>query len=361
MKQIDWLTDNLAWFDPAVWDEFLPARPFPGGPLLELLLLCDTVDCGPLTGRALELADRITATDRFRAGLYRGDALFTYHVWLLALMGRLGAPSPLLGSAQALLHAGIRPPLDGVAALEARYANDLAGLRSPHLPPLGHLYRRWREGQHLDPLRMVGPECYALTHAVFYVTGFGRVPLPPDAELDRTARLLAAAHLATGDHDLGAELFHTALLAGGPAGLAPAHHRLTRAVDPDGYVAGPLHNPSILAKLTGRKTQAYRFGTGYHTTLVTALALAAWPAHPPTGRAVDELSTALVLAVRDRDLSRTASLLLTAAAANKNDPTIVAATTYLRSQRQPDGSFGIPADPDLTATCVAALAAVHRN
>jgi uncharacterized protein DUF6895 len=366
MRAIGWLEENIAWFDPAVWNEMLPARAFAGGPLLELLVLCDNVPCRGLTEAALDLADRLTASPEFRAGLYRGDVLFTYHLWLLVLMDRLGASRPhLLAAAQSLLDAGVRPTADGVAALELRHVVDLGGLASPHLPSAARLYRRWRAGQHLDPFRLTGNECYALTHAVFYATSFGRAPLPPDAELVRATRLLLAAHLETGDLDLGAELCHTALLVDGPDGLAAAHHRIATAARPDGAVPGPLHNPATLARASGRKAEAYLFGTCYHTTVVTALALAAWPDpapdEPDPADPVARLSADLVVAVRQRDLGRTATLLLTAARESRSGPVISAARTFLRTQRQPDGAFGIPADPELTALCASALDAETAN
>jgi hypothetical protein len=376
MSSPEWLEENLEWFDPLVWNEFLPARPFAAGPLLELLLLCDQVPGLVVTGPALELADRLTADSGFRAGLYRGDAHFTYHVWLLVLMDRLGVPRPqLLSAARSMLDAGIRPNLDGIAALELAYVTDLGGLATPFLPPAHRLYRRWREGQHLDPFRMTGNECYALTHAVFYATAFGRTALPPDPELARTTRLLLAARLAEDDLDLGAELFHTALLSSAPAGLGAVRQRLSTATRADGAIAGPLHDPAVLARLTGRKAAAYLFGTCYHTTIVTELALAA-PEAPPAepgdlvpGDAASlrhlaanaptaaRLSEALVVALRRDDLDLTAALLSAAARDDLRSPTITAAANHLRTQRQPDGSFGIPADARLTASCHAALLA----
>jgi uncharacterized protein DUF6895 len=374
MSPAGWLEAHVEWFDPRVWNEQLPPRPFAAGPLLELLLLCDHVPGLGVTGPALELAGRLTAAPEFSAGLYRGDAHFTYHVWLPVLMDRLGAPRPrLLSAAQALLDSGVRPNLDGVGALELRYVTDLGGLRSPYLPSVARLYRRWRDGQHFDPFRLTGPECYALTHAVFYATAFGRTALPPDPEAARTTRLLLAARLADGDLDLGAELFHAAVLLGDADGLGPARHRLATAARADGAVAGPLHDPAVQARLTGRKAAAYAFGTCYHTTIVTELALAA-PGAPPAepGEPVPgdtaalhdlaakpssatSLSEALVIALRRNDLSLTAALLLAAARDGLRDPVIIAAANHLRAQRQPDGAFGIPADAELTASCLAAL------
>ncbi|MFF4596820.1 DUF6895 family protein [Amycolatopsis sp. NPDC001319] len=352
MNSCDWLEAHLEWFEPRVWNEFLPARPFAGGPLLELLLLCDQVPGLALTDAALELAGRLTATPEFRAGLYRGDAYFTYHVWLLALMDRLGARRPdLLAAAQALLDAGVRPNQDGIGALELRYVTDLGGLANPHLPSARRLFHRWREGQHLDPFRMTDADCYALTHAVFYGTAFGRTALPTDAALARTTRLMLAAHLADGDFDLGAELFHTTLLMGVANG--PARHRLATAARADGAVAGPLHDPDVAARLTGRKATAYVFGTCYHTTLVTELALAV----PVAGetRPAPELPEELVIAFRRGDLGRTATLLSAAARDGLRGPVITAAVHHLRARQQPDGSFGIPADVERTALCRAAL------
>ncbi|QRP46927.1 hypothetical protein [Amycolatopsis sp. FDAARGOS 1241] len=352
MTSRDWLEAHLEWFAPALWNEFLPARPFGGGPLLELLILCDEVPGLAVTGPALELADRLTAAPEFRAGLYRGDAYFTYHVWLLVLMDRLGARRPeLLAAAQGLLDAGVRPNQDGIGALELRYVTDLGGLANPHLPSARRLYDRWREGQHLDPFRMTDADCYALTHAVFYGTAFGRTTIPPDPALTGATRLMLAAHLARGDLDLGAELFHTALLTG--ASSEPARQRLATAARDGGAVAGPLHDPAVAARLTGRKADAYEFGTCYHTTLVTELALAA----PVSGEPMPEPGPIedLVLAFRRGDLSRTATLLSGVAYEGRRDPAVVAAGRHLRAQRQPDGSFGIPPDAERTALCEVAL------
>ncbi|MET9002695.1 hypothetical protein [Amycolatopsis sp. NPDC004169] len=355
----EWLEAHLEWFDPRVWNALLPARPFPAGPLLELLLLCERVPGLRVTGPALELADRLTAAPEFRAGLYRADAHFTYHVWLLVLMQRLGAPRPrLLSAAQALLDSGVRPNLDGVAALELKYVTDLGGLANHGLPPTRRLYDRWRAGQHLDPFRLTANECYALTHAVFYATAFGEVSVPADPDLARAARLLLAAYLADDDLDLGAELFHTALLVGGPQGLGAARNRLAEAAQPDGAVAGPVHDPAVQARLTGRKAEAYRFGTCYHTTIVTELALAAsWPRPAESGRPVPEPAEELVIAWRRNDLGRTAKLVQAAAGETRLDPIITAAVRRLQAQRQPDGNFGIPVDAGLTALCIAALEA----
>ncbi|MGW3991860.1 DUF6895 family protein [Amycolatopsis sp. NPDC004772] len=362
MSAPEWLEAHLEWFDPRVWNEQLPARPFPAGPLLELLLLCERVPGLAVTGPALELADRLTSAPEFRAGLYRGDAHFTYHVWVLVLMHRLGVPRPrLLSAAQALLDSGIRPTLDGVAALELRYVTDLGGLANPGLPPVSELYDRWRAGQHFDPFRLTANECYALTHAVFYATAFGDASLPEAPEPARTARLLLAACLADDDLDLGAELFHAALLAGGPDALGPARHRLATAAREDGAVAGPVHDPAVLARLTGRKAEAYLFGTCYHTTIVTELALAAPWSGPPEPRGVEmEPAEELVIALRRNDLGRTARVLQQAADSGRRGQVITAAAHRLRAQRQPDGGFGIPADAVLTASCLAALEACER-
>ncbi|MFT7835898.1 hypothetical protein Q5530_07085 [Saccharothrix sp. BKS2] len=278
-EALGWLETHLSWFDPSVWQRVLSPRPFPAGPLLELLQLCEVAGragrpCSRLLDRALPLAVRLVRTRAFAAGLHRGDALFTYHAWLIALLMRFGEPvDELAGAVERLLDAGVRPSADTVAALELAYVIDLGGWRG-HLPGAGALYDRWLAGQHLNPFLMTDNECYAFTHAVFYATGFGVVALGGDVSAaGEVARLLFAAKVAEGDLDLGAELALTALLAGGPPSRA-AWRRVSGAQRADGAVPGPLHRPDLLSGVSGPKADGYLFGTCYHTTVATALAAA---------------------------------------------------------------------------------------
>ncbi|SDC53697.1 DUF6895 family protein [Actinokineospora iranica] len=280
---LGWLADNAEFFDPPCWERHLPKRPFPSAPLLELLQLCHVLARRQdgvgreVTERAVRITQRVLERPSFAAGLYRADGMFTYHVWFLALAERLGVPvPPLRRAAQGLLDAGARPTASGVGALELRHAADLGGFAAAHLPDRAWLARHWLDGQHLDAFRLNDVECYGITHAAFYATGFGAAPCPVDLTvLNGPVELLAGAYLAAGNLDLGAELVATSLLAGGTTAFTRAAWRRIRgAQHEDGAVPGPLYRAADAARTTGDTTRAYRFGTCYHTTIAFALTAA---------------------------------------------------------------------------------------
>ncbi|MGX1128858.1 hypothetical protein RKD49_001048 [Streptomyces glaucescens] len=293
---VGWLSAQLGWFDPAVWERRLPRRPFRPGPLLELLGLLRLLDRVPglsvpayseLRAGALDLAERIVDEPGFVTGLRRADPYFPYHLNLVALLELLGRPRPeLRRDCRALLAVGAgghtRPHRPVASRLELRCFLDRCGLPAPpDLPDRTSLYRQSLPGLGADPLTLDESEVYAFTHALFYATDFGARPLPPDVPLPRdTVHVLLAAQLALGHLDLVAELLVCAELTGDPDGRlrSAGWAALARSQRPDGAVPGPVHRPALLTgptTLTGEKATAYLFGTCYHTTLATGLAAAA--------------------------------------------------------------------------------------
>ncbi|MEU1055429.1 hypothetical protein ABZ397_23150 [Streptomyces sp. NPDC005876] len=299
-----WTEANLEWFRPERWEEYLPPRPFRPGPLLELLGLLRVLDRdgvlprgAALPSRALDLAAETAADPGFARSLRRGDAYFPYHLDLITLLEHLGRPQPgPRARCEALLAADAgghcHPYKPVLNRLELRYFLDRGGLTAPPaLPTTEALYRQSVAALAPDALQLTESETYALTHAVFYATDFGRHPAAPDddpdtaARLRRTVRDLLGVHLARGSLDLLAELLLCArALAEGPEthpAERAAWQQMARAARPDGALPSPVHRPEVLTSLTGDKAAAYLFGTCYHTTTAAALAAATLRRRPP--------------------------------------------------------------------------------
>nr|ADK32560.1 hypothetical protein [Microbispora corallina] len=306
---VSWLAARLRWFDPEQWARHLQPRGFAPSALLELLIICRNLNsvyghprppdpedgsrgsgvrttgaAGPaveLIGRALDLAEEVVGRPGFGAALYRGDAAFPHHVWLIALLAEGGRPvEPWPAVAQRVIDAGcaepIRPGRPTAARLEARYVFDLAGLRHG-LPAMDELAGRTALGPGADPLHLTDADLYVITHMLFYLTDFGRRPFSADEAEGRRVRglveVLLGRQLAVGDLDLAAELLACAGLTGADDRLSGcAWNRLTAARRPDGSVPSPLFRQAALDRLSGEKAEAYAFGTCYHTTLAMVLA-----------------------------------------------------------------------------------------
>jgi len=300
-RAIGWLEAQLAWFDPDCWEKYLPRRLFPAGPILELLLVCRELrdqrldSHAAFVGRVLELAQRVVTRSDVVEGLHRTPQLFTYHAWLIVLLERLcGSAGGLRSVVEAQLAAGrtgiSSPAGAAVRALELRHVLDLGDMASD-LPSTSELFGRWWSEHTHNPLAVADGDAYALTHAVFYATDFGRTPLPlatrDRRELGELALVLMGAALARCDADLGAELLHIARIAGSarePGGAA-GWTRLARMQRADGAVPGPLWERETERRLSGERAAAYVFGTAYHTTIVTTLAALDRQATEPGARA----------------------------------------------------------------------------
>ncbi|MGY1898451.1 DUF6895 family protein [Nocardia gipuzkoensis] len=282
---LDWLAANLCWFDPAHWNRFLPARQFPEGAALELLVLCRVLRRGrwrdhPLVDGATELAHTLVAAAAFHDALGRADDKFPYRAFLVALLTDLGSPVPSAAERVRTVLATNCGGWDGawhppLTRLELRYVLELG--RFPHtLPAMAELVAATIAAAEPDPIYLRDDEVYALTHVVFYATDFADRPMRTAPVLVDTMRTLLGTYLASGDMDLAGELL-LCLLAVAPDDCAITAHgwrTLNRRRLAGGAVPGPLFDPVRLSGLSGPVAEAYTFGTCHHTTLVAAMAAA---------------------------------------------------------------------------------------
>ncbi|MFI6999198.1 DUF6895 family protein [Nocardia sp. NPDC050175] len=282
---IEWLTANLRWFDREQWDRFLPARQFPEGTVLELLVLCRILRRGrfrdhPLISGAIELALTLVASEPFRADIGRGDEKFPYRTYLVALLADLGYPVPSAADrVHTVLATGCGAWMGGwhtpLARLELQYALELGGFVSA-LPPVNALVGQTIVGAAPDPLYVRDDEVYALTHVVFYATDFAARPMSDEPGLVDTVRTLLGMYLALGNMDLAGELLLCTLTIRSDDCAITTHgwRALARHRRADGSVPGPLYDPARWSTLHGELAEAYAFGTCHHTTMVAAMAAA---------------------------------------------------------------------------------------
>lgn len=127
------------------------------------------------------------------------------------------------------------------------------------------------------PLFMSQSDAYAATHAVMYLTDFGRTPLPAEGLDAAHVRALVEAgmawHLGTEDFDLLVEFLLDAhcLKASRSAYAALAWHALERVWDELGFVPGPVFDAAHYRGLRGEAADAYAFQTMYHTNFVAGM------------------------------------------------------------------------------------------
>jgi hypothetical protein len=165
-----------------------------------------------------------------------------------------------------------------------------------------------------DPLTMTDSDAYAYTHAIFYLTDFGRTPLPPSLD---TARLRAVVDSAVAwqigqrNYDLlGEFLVCAALLGGAPSSHAALGLALWNGTWNElGFLPGPSFNADVFEPLEGDAQRAYAFAELYHTNLVGGLlalvalhgaaAVVDEPDAPTPSQASEQASEAVIGAVLD--------------------------------------------------------------
>jgi hypothetical protein len=236
----------------------------------------------------VDRAERQLATPRSEALLRRFPQTTTTLGLSYVLLGQLGRPHAEI---EELLRRQLRR---GWAAVSERSPYRLMDARwtfallDPTLlgPPEALLpFSTLAASPH--PLANLSEDDYALTHAVFYLTDFGRRPPPPDLAR-RAAALLdpfLAWHAVQLDLDLLGEMLIAALAMRMPTtpALAFACETLLRAWDEGGLV-GPEYSAARAAELRGAEREAYELDERYHTVFVGGILCAVALCAPPPSR-----------------------------------------------------------------------------
>jgi hypothetical protein len=158
--------------------------------------------------------------------------------------------------------------------LDVHYFLTAAGLGCDG-PSETELFDRTFLAQYTDPLAIDDDAAYALTHAVFYLTDFGRrrSPLLPSLEAARHAEVmdsLAVHYWRLGHWDLLGETAACSFLLAGPSATRlAASARLAAARRPDGAVPGTARREEELEQ--DLPTSEEVFSACYHTTIVALL------------------------------------------------------------------------------------------
>ncbi len=146
------------------------------------------------------------------------------------------------------------------------------------------------------PVYMTEADCYALTHALMYLTDFGRVGLPPSVSPLRLKRLLDSAlawNILGENLDLLGELLMAHVFIGEPSSPYArfAWHMLAATWTQFGFLPCPSLDPKQYQALRGDEALAYAFKHTYHTTYVGGI-LCALLLDPPRAVTVADDSPA---------------------------------------------------------------------
>lgn len=143
------------------------------------------------------------------------------------------------------------------------------------------------------PVYMAEADCYALTHALMYLTDFGRIGLPPSVSPIRLRRLLDSAlawNILGENLDLLGELLmaHAFIGETGSPYARFAWHMLAATWTQFGFLPCPSLDPKQFGALTGDEALAYAFKHTYHTTYVGGILCALLLDPPQTGTIIDD-------------------------------------------------------------------------
>jgi hypothetical protein len=166
--------------------------------------------------------------------------------------------------------------------LELRWLLDSADL-AHRLPSYGVLCRASNLGRQVNPIYLSDYDIYSITHTLFYLTDFGRLPETQLSSVRRRRACeivgkLLAMQIYRGNWDLVGELLlsHHCLRATSDF-YASGWQALLAAQWPDGAVPGPNYRSQATEGMNDTDRQSYVFKHCYHTTLVAALVGALCP------------------------------------------------------------------------------------
>lgn len=283
LKALAWLHRQRAGFDPQT--QQLQLDQVHATALAELALLCFLLRRQSNAYRATvsDLAEVIATV--YRRPEFHQAAYFNRHTLIAHLSVRLAVTQKVFdeiappGKLSALAgHSA--PDLSAVAyrALELAYLLNLNGFLRPPLQLARHgpafLERTLFNGFGNNA------DVYAATHAIFYLTDFGRqkpVWLPRQRKQEASAMLdkLLERALESRNWDLVGELILCKKCLGFKRGrmMAAAGLQLGAAQEPGGAICGMSREQLRLDELTAYPTEAKKlFVRLYHPTLATALA-----------------------------------------------------------------------------------------
>ena len=205
--------------------------------------------------------------ERIVRGSHSGNVLMVYPV-LAAVTGE----RPLFHDhALATLRAVSRLAGAGVLDMDVRFALQLTGARAVR-PTIRADLLGSLAACSAAPRRRVDSREYTLTHAILYLTEFGRrspgLPGPVRRRLDSYLAEVAAVRTGDGDLDIAAELLVSRACLGAPRDRAwqeALHLLASRAAPPHGAVDVDRWAPD---------TDGSDFSRDYHLVLVALLAVA---------------------------------------------------------------------------------------
>lgn len=123
------------------------------------------------------------------------------------------------------------------------------------------------------PFYMTQTDAYAITHAIMYVTDFGRNMLPAVLDMQRVCEMVEqgiAWHIVSEDFDLLVEYLICAECVG--LGFSPyarlARHLIRRTWDDFQFLPGPTFDPQRYRASAGAAAEAYAVEHMYHTNFV---------------------------------------------------------------------------------------------
>lgn len=138
-------------------------------------------------------------------------------------------------------------------------------------------------GRQVNPIYLSDYDIYSITHTLFYLTDFGRLPETQLSSVRRRRACeivgkLLAMQIYRGNWDLVGELLLSHHCLGATSDFyASGWQALLAAQWPDGAVPGPNYRSQATEGMNDTDRQSYVFKHCYHTTLVAALVGALCP------------------------------------------------------------------------------------
>lgn len=348
-----WLIDHLDEFDPFAWHDSGSAvarrKSFS-----ELALYADTALAAgkPADQRIMDHLERRAGDERMMQLLRRDPRDLTLFGPFLQLMERRGK-----------LDGSFRRHLSALISSDALFAVERPPFRMLEVAQLAHVFgvechrelarSAVRSGCLRYPPNLfasVEMDAYAVTHAVFYLTDFGRGPIvdePVDWEGVRTVlRSALLLWAGRGNLDVALECAVALRLARDPpSGLEQwVLDKAAAQIAEEGVITSPHGEPGRWAAPLSQKTRHWL--AHYHPTMIAGyLARVA----PPEGALSEEQGLRIAaLSAAFAELSRyhlgkSASMLTRIAGRMGNGPfdeEIALARAFIERQRRDDGGFG---------------------